>query len=286
MHIQAECRPCLVKLVDMTVELATENPAVRKQTRRDALEIISQEFTPAAIPACIANKFHRHIKQATGNPDPFHRRKQQETEMLREVFTGITSDVGWPDDLLSLLSLAVAGNALDFFRTPEEILHDLRMPITFVNSDLELLASRLAAGSGLMLYLADNAGEQFFDRPVIEFWRRQGWEVIYVVKGGPIQNDLTLADLQASGLGPALEPVAETGALTVGLVREEASPGFCRLLDRADIILAKGMGHFETLSHHDDPRVFFLLQAKCRPVAAALQVPVGSFVVRSLSAHA
>jgi uncharacterized protein with ATP-grasp and redox domains len=72
---------------------------------------------------------------------------------------------------------------------------------------------------------------------------------------------------------------------TVGLLLEEVSPSFCRLLDRADLILAKGMGHFETLSHHKDSRIFFLLQAKCGPVAAALQVPVGSFVVRSLSAH-
>jgi uncharacterized protein with ATP-grasp and redox domains len=40
------------------------------------------------------------------------------------------------------------------------------------------------------------------------------------------------------------------------------------------------MGHFETMSHLTDPRLFFLLQAKCSPVAQALGVPRGSFVLR------
>jgi uncharacterized protein with ATP-grasp and redox domains len=42
--------------------------------------------------------------------------------------------------------------------------------------------------------------------------------------------------------------------------------------------VAKGMGHFETLGHLPDPRLFFLLQAKCLPVAQALGVSRGSFI--------
>jgi damage-control phosphatase, subfamily I len=99
-----------------------------------------------------------------------------------------------------------------------------------------------------------------------------------VVKGGPIQNDLTRADLEASGLYSTLEPVLETGARTVGLVLGETSPAFQEAYQRARLIIAKGMGHFETLSHLPDPRLFFLLQAKCRPVAQALGVSRGSFV--------
>ena len=38
------------------------------------------------------------------------------------------------------------------------------------------------------------------------------------------------------------------------------------------------MGHFETLSHLPDPRLYFLLQAKCDPVARALGVARRTFV--------
>ena len=99
-----------------------------------------------------------------------------------------------------------------------------------------------------------------------------------MVKPGPIQNDLTREDLEASGLGAALEPVIDSGARTVGLDLDRASPAFLKLLAAAQFILAKGMGHFETLSHLADPRLYFLLQAKCDPVARALGVARGSYV--------
>ena len=135
----------------------------------------------------------------------------------------------------------------------------------------------LAGPPGLLLFLADNAGEQFFDRPLVACLRRRGWRVLYAVKAGPIQNDLTLADLEASGLREALEPVVDTGARTVGLELPGVSPGFRALYEAARLIVAKGMGHFETMSHLADPRVWFLLQAKCAPVAQALGVEVNAF---------
>ena len=136
----------------------------------------------------------------------------------------------------------------------------------------------LAGPPGLLLYLADNAGEQFFDLPLVSSLRRRGWRVLYAVKAGPIQNDLTLEDLEASGLRYALEPVVDTGARTVGLELHGVSPGFRELYEAARLIVAKGMGHFETMSHLSDPRVWFLLQAKCSPVAQALGVDVNTFV--------
>jgi hypothetical protein len=145
--------------------------------------------------------------------------------------------------------------------------------------DLIPFRQALEGPRGLLLYLADNAGEQFFDLPLVTCLRRLGWRVLYVVKGGPIQNDLTREDLYASGLGEALEPVLDTGSRLVGLDLNEAGPGFLAQWAAAQIILAKGMGHFETMSRLGDPRVFFLLQAKCAPVARALAVARGAFAL-------
>ncbi|MFP3869183.1 MAG: damage-control phosphatase ARMT1 family protein [Desulfobacteraceae bacterium] len=280
MSVQPECYPCLQRLIEQTVELATADPQLLAQARHQAQEILDRQFLPGAIPALIANQFHQVIKELTGNPDPFADLKSSETEVMRRLSGQIGKQ--WSNDLASLLSLAVIGNGIDFFRSGNDVLQELKGPVQLLDSDLELFQARLAR-RGQMLYLADNAGEQFFDLPLVRWLRQQGWQVTYVVKGEPIQNDLSRKDLLASGLAPDLEPVVDTGAPMVGLVLDDASPEFRRHYDTTDLILAKGMGHFETMAHLDDPRVFFLLQAKCQPIAQALGLPRLSFVFKALS---
>jgi damage-control phosphatase, subfamily I len=281
-NIQPECLPCLENLIDLTVNLATAEPDLREKARLQARAILAAEFSPAAISACIANKFHQAIKNVTGNPDPFLPRKRQETEMARNIAARLVPGLG--STPTAPLTFAAAGNALDFFRAADEIARDMMAQVFLSNSQVRLWQQQVDANPpGLLLFLADNAGEQYFDLPLVQSLRESGWQVLYVVKGGPIQNDLTRQDLSHSGLQPALEPVIDTGAETVGLELPQTTPEFQHLFAAADLILAKGMGHFETLSHLSDPRLFFLLQAKCPPVAAALSAPVGAFVLRNAS---
>jgi uncharacterized protein with ATP-grasp and redox domains len=276
MRIQEECRDCLIRLVDLTVGLATQDADLKMAAKARALAIIDEEFAPGAIPALIANRFHLEIQNITRNPDPFLPHKEAETAFLDRHFRAVAP--GFPETLSSLLELAVLGNAVDFFRSEQEVAREFTHQINFAISHLAVFQEILNQKPGIILFLADNAGEQHFDLPLVRRLRGLGWQVFYVVKGGPIQNDLTRADLEASGLLLPLEPVLETGARTVGLVLSQTSPAFREAFHRARVILAKGMGHFETLGHLPDSRLFFLLQAKCRPVAQALGVSRGSFV--------
>ena len=276
MAIRPECYPCLERLVGLAVELATPDPEVRRQVLKSARRRLDQEFGPDAIPASIANRLLPIIHHLSGNFDPFAARKAAATAWAARMHRRVAPAYG--DDLESLLRLAAGGNAIDFFRdeaaAAREMLARVELDITVVPD----FRQELAGPPGLLLYLADNAGEQFFDLPLVSGLRRRGWRVVYAVKAGPIQNDLTLEDLKASGLLDALEPVVDTGARTVGLELPGVSPGFRELYEAARLIVAKGMGHFETMSHLTDPRVWFLLQAKCSPVAQALGVDLNAFV--------
>jgi len=276
MAMLPECRPCLERLVGLAVELATPDPEVRRRASQSARGCLEHEFGPGAIPAVIANRLLGIIHRISGNHDPFAARKAAATAWAARIFQRLAPAYG--DDLESLLRLAAVGNALDFFRGEAETTREM---LAGVSCEIEAASDfrrELAGPPGLLLYLADNAGEQFFDGPLVSGLRRRGWRVVYAVKAGPIQNDLTLADLAASGLLADLEPVADTGARTVGLELDGVSPGFRELYAAAGIIVAKGMGHFETMSHLGDPRVWFLLQAKCPPVAQALGVEVNALV--------
>jgi len=276
MAISPECHPCLERLVGLAVELATPDPEVRRQASKSARHCLNQEFGPEAIPAFIANRLLGIIHHLCGNQDPFAARKAASTDFAARMHRRLAPAYG--DDLKSLLHLAAVGNALDFFRGEAEATREMLARVGFGINAAPDFRRELAGPPGLLLYLADNAGEQFFDRPLVSGLRRRGWRVVYAVKAGPIQNDLTLEDLKASGLLTALEPVVDTGARTVGLELDGISPGFRELYAAARIILAKGMGHFETMSHLSDPRVWFLLQAKCPPVAQALGVDLNAFV--------
>jgi damage-control phosphatase, subfamily I len=276
MAIRPECYPCLERLVRLAVDLATPDPEVRRQALKEAWGLLDQEFGPDAIPAIIANRMLPVIYRCSGNRDPFAARKAAATAMAARMYPRLAPAYG--DDLESLLCLAAAGNALDFFREEAEAAREMAARVEFGIEAVPDFRRELADPPGLILFLADNAGEQFFDRPLVASLRRRGWRVLYVVKAGPIQNDLTLADLEASGLRAALEPVVDTGARTVGLELSGVSPGFRELYDAARLIVAKGMGHFETMSHLADPRVWFLLQAKCLPVSQALGVDLNAFV--------
>jgi damage-control phosphatase, subfamily I len=276
MAICLECHPCLERLVGLAVELATPDPEVRRKAYQAARRHLDQEFGPDAIPAAIANRLLRIIHHLSGNHDPFAARKAAATSLAAQMHRRLAPAYG--DDLESLLRLAVLGNAMDFFRGEAEVTREMLAGVEFGIAQASAFRQELAGPTGLLLYLADNAGEQFFDRPLVSSLRRRGWRVLYTVKGGPIQNDLTRQDLEASGLRDPLEPVVDTGARTVGLNLGEVSPGFRELYEAADLIVAKGMGHFETMSHLADPRVWFLLQAKCTPVAQALGVDRNAFV--------
>lgn len=278
MQIRAECRACLARLIEQTVTAATGEPMRQEAARREALQILEAEFTPAAIPALIANRFHHRIMALTGNPDPFRNLKRLAAARARELSRQLLQGKNAP--LPERLRLAAAGNALDFFRPLEEALQDMARPVQFAQDDTPAWLARLAR-PGLLLYLADNAGEEYFDLPLLQALRNRGWQAYYVVKGGPIQNDLCRADLLDPEVAAALEPVVDTGAATVGLDLTVVSPAFREVFAAADLILAKGMGHFETLAALEDPRLYFLLQAKCRPVAAALGVEKGDFVFRA-----
>jgi len=73
--------------------------------------------------------------------------------------------------------------------------------------------------------------------------------------------------------------VVENGARVPGTILSLCSQEFQERFESADLILAKGMGNYETLSEVPAP-IFFLLQVKCPVIGRDLGAPVGSTVVR------
>ena len=126
MEIRPECYPCLERLVRLTVDQATPDPAVRRRALKEARGLLDREFRPDAIPAAIANRLLPAIMTAPATPTPLRPGKPRPPPMAARMYPRLAPAYG--DDLESLLRLAAAGNALDFFREEAAVTREMTGP--------------------------------------------------------------------------------------------------------------------------------------------------------------
>lgn len=275
MKVTPACRHCLEKLISQTAELATSLPSLREKAIAEGQRVLEKRYSPDVVSTIVASEAHRVIREITGNPDPFEPMKRREIQIASTV-SG-TGRCRW--NLSSCLNFAVLGNAIDFFLDPGAIEQSLNGSVSLAGQDISEIERKLDKAKKA-LYLADNAGECFFDLPLVNYLRSKV-KTAYVVKDSPVQNDITLKDLKMAGLRDRMGRVITTGNDFVGLDLETTSLEFRREFYSADLIIAKGMGYYETISELEgDGRVVFLLKAKCQPVADSLSVPLNSCVAK------
>jgi uncharacterized protein with ATP-grasp and redox domains len=105
--------------------------------------------------------------------------------------------------------------------------------------------------------------------------------VTAVVKGGPILNDATMEDAKMVGLDKCADEVIDTGAPAIGVNIPRSSEAFKQLLSDTDLIVAKGMGNYESMTELGlKPPVVHILRTKCLPVARHVGAPMDKNVVK------
>jgi len=275
MKAVSECYPCLCRLAHQAAGLATNDEELKAEAIRQGQRIVDDNFSADVLTIEIATKIHRAVKAITANPDPYRAVKDEEIRISRELIGEVSP--AYTNDFKGYLALSAAGNAIDFFRDFHTIRGDMRNKVEFLLDDSGKFERMLEKATNV-LFLADNAGEVFFDLPVVK-WMERFAPVIYVVKESPVQDDITLQDLRMTGIEKDLDRVITTGTATPGVLLHLASDEFKREFAAADLILAKGMGYYETLSEFTgDGRVLHCLMAKCQPVADSIGVPLNSYI--------
>ena len=275
MKATTECYNCLKRLAHQAASLATDDEQVKDRALQNSMKVLSDYFSLDAVSIVVATKIHDVIKTISGNPDPYSGMKDKEIASAGDLVKEAKKNLG--KDFEDLLKLAALGNAIDFFRPLEGVKSEMRQHVEFFMDDSAILKARIRMARKI-LYLADNAGEVFFDLPLLKYMRNVT-KVLYVVKEAPVQNDITLEDIKRSGVEAEIGDVITTGTATPGIDFNLASEMFKQEFIDADLIVAKGMGYYESLSELPPAgRIFYCLKAKCGPVAASLGVPVNSYV--------
>lgn len=274
MKASESCYECLQRLACQAAELATNDEQIKAGALEKGLNVLKDSFSCDVVSIVIATRIHDVVKEATQNRDPYREMKDVETAVARGLFDDIGLEC---KSFRSCLKLAALGNAIDFFRPIEVAKKDLEGRVDFAIDDSGQFEAKLRVASKV-LYLGDNAGEVFFDLPLIR-WLRRFVQVIYVVKAAPVQNDVTLEDVRRAGLESEFGDIITTGTATPGIDFSSASEKFKHEFDNADLVFAKGMGYYESISELPaEGKIFYCLKAKCQPVADSLGVPLNSYV--------
>jgi len=277
LKVEAECAACILNRASAEAIEATTNPALRFRAMAELLRLLNKEFKPTAVPADLGTKRDRLIKRITGNNDPYKRIKRLSNEKALKLlpYARKLVEEGYTqqDRFKKACLCAMVGNIMEFDIPGHKFtFNSLRKDFREAGKDLVIndidKIYELAKKAHTVLYLTDNAGEIVFDTLLVEQLKNMGVTVIVGVKGGPIINDATLEDAEASGMNKVADKLITTGTDAVGLVLKEFSAEFLNSYNSVDVVFAKGMGYAETLTEYKLKRPHALLfRTKCNPVA-------------------
>lgn len=280
MKVGAHCGYCIMHRGYKMIQRSTDDESKRVEAMTGLLEMMGERYKPEAVPSFIGAERCRVIRDITGCADPYTDLKKKSNALAIEIFPRMEEYVeSQPENrrLYAALKIACIGNVIEFDVPDhnsdiEEALKGLEEG--FCIDDSEKLKRLLKRGKKVLM-LTDNAGEIAFDRLIVRELRKAGCRVIVAVKSGPSLNDALMEDAEAVDMTSEADEVITTGAASIGVNLAETSEEFKNHFYGSDIIIAKGMANWETLTEVPAPcPLMYVFRTKCEPVARTVEAPM------------
>lgn len=275
---QKECFSCLYNQAKVWSEWVGEEylATIPKDTNGTS---------PTLTPPHIAIQLYEKLAKNLGVKDLYKEIKQECIAKAYEITKGINAlDLSLQEGI----EFGALGNVIDYGSASNFQIHNFdfckeREKLEFACFDFSEF-QKLAKEAKSIVIIADNAGENLFDEIMIETLKAHFPSIsfYYFLRGTPIINDLTLADLDNpySQKIFSLAKVVDSGVKSPSFIYEHSTPQAQEIYNQADLIIAKGMGNFECMEEKKDERVFFLFKIKCQVVASWLSLPLGKMVFK------
>ncbi|MHC1719805.1 MAG: DUF89 domain-containing protein [Clostridiaceae bacterium] len=263
-----KCIDCTLKKLDYILDNYVPDNDKRMKLREEAIRIIEQSPDTDTSPYLNA-RIMRFLENRLGLGDIYFDIKREYNKYLlsikEEILTNIENS---GDRLLAALKYAMTGNFIDFGIMNEVDRRELAELIR--NSEDQHIDLREYAHfkddlvkTGRITYIADNAGEIVFDMIFIKVIKDTFPDIAVevIVRGKPIHNDATAADAEEIGLS-GLAEIIGNGTDIPGTVLKEVNRETKESIDKADLIIAKGQGNFETL-YGCGKNIYYIFLCKC-----------------------
>ncbi len=274
MKVYPECLPCFMKQIYNVLKVSDADEVTSFKVLRKSAKFIAEELNIEKSPGHNATFLHRLFKELTQINDPYKFLKDKYTEVALSLEPEVYEKVyvTSSNKLETAIRLAAVGNVIDFgvphkFSIEEELENILSQ--NFAYFDIEIF-ERFLVPNKTVLYVADNAGEIVFDKFLLRELKDRGLQIVFAVRGKPILNDATVEDAAKSGITEIVDELITTGNDFIGIDFEFCSDEFKKNWDNAYFIISKGQANIETLDNINEKDIFFILKAKCEPMAKEL----------------
>ncbi|MBL0731845.1 MAG: thiamine-phosphate kinase [Desulfosarcina sp.] len=282
-----DCIPCFLSQTLQVVRKTTDDEAIHFLALKKVMEKLSS-ISLSNSPPEISREVYRTIQKITSIDDPYEKEKKEQNLLAIDLSTNFKDTIRNSNDpLLLAIKLAIAGNIIDLGIKKkiddlnEDILRTIEIPLS-VNHYPEF--KKKLSEAQTILYLGDNAGEIVFDKILIkEIKKIKNIKVIFVVRGAPIINDVTMDDADFVKMDEVAD-VVSNGFDAPGTILKKSDPKITELFSSADMIISKGQGNYESLSANDK-EIFFLLKAKCQVIARDIGVNEGDAILMRSNAE-
>jgi len=271
MKVMEYCRDCLKGLADRTCRLSSGEVDLLNECHH----IIDGLWHMGMTPPAIANRILYFIKDKTGIEDPYVDMKDRELSIAKDAMLALEGF--FINDLEGVVEFSAIGNSTDIFPDTHGGFLDFDK-IEFYG-DLELIKEEMEKTGYEALILGDNIGDFLFDVKLIRYLEERGKKVYYAVKGHPVQNDLSLKDVVRYGFDKIFNNFVSTGTGKVGIEQDDMKGKIKELWEKDALVIAKGMGNYETISEFSGKRkVIHVMKIKCPAVSMDVSYPIGSYV--------
>ena len=254
---------CIGRLARVMLERCVPSESRRREIQEKLDRLYGQvDFT--RTPASQSRAILHVLATDLGSADPFLEVKDKSLALAWQLYERIQPKLAvLPDPFAASVRLVIGANAIDYgtnpYLTPEEA---ERLVLASLDEALDpaaicKLKQRMDEAENI-LYIMDNCGESVFDRLLLEPYAEK---ITVAVRGYPVLNDVTRREVAASGLDAYR--IVDTGDYTAGVSLEHSSAEFLAAFRAADLVVAKGMGNFESLEGFGWRNTAFLFRAKC-----------------------
>jgi hypothetical protein len=274
MFFDPACVPCIIKQAYNSAKIFTNGNSelqfkIIKEVCAEALNIHDGSSAPE-----FSKKMQSIVEKYYGGGNPYETIKRENLSKAKKYHKFLQMLMEASNDKLdTAVRIAIIGNIIDFASNPNfDIEYELNR-IASNNIDLSALPEfkEDLRKAELILYIGDNYEEALFDKFLIQ--ELLPVKIVFAVRSKPILNDITLDDALNLGIDKLCE-VIESGSTIAGTDLSECTRKFLEIYHKADIVIAKGQGNYETLIN-ETRRIYFLFKVKCEVISRRCGFPIG-----------
>ncbi len=209
--------------------------------------------------------------------DDIHKESREKFQKcILDMKDDIESLLDESDDVINdAIKFAIAGNVIDFATMPNLTLDDLKGIISDVkkykfDEKLYKIFTEDLENAKEIVILLDNVGEVVLDAILCKKLKEvyPDKHITVVPASYPISSDATPKEAYEAGIADYAD-IVPNGNDIVGTYLPKCSKECIEVLDKADIIISKGMANFEVMSG-SKYNVYYFFLCKCRFYCKAL----------------